>query len=219
MSHSYQAGNKTKEKIINAAGQLAAEIGLVNVTIGKLAKFCGENKGTIHYHFKGRDNLLEAIMREIISKWDRKKPYQEILDLLEESSANKNNQAKAIDMAVRWQIEKLFADDEPDWHRRVLYQGLDLKGKLADIVIGEVFKPHTELLQHIFKKVDPSLTPEESFIHAITISSSIFIQAKEEESFAGMFDRKSHSKSYIDNLAKISVLRICKTFDLPVLEL
>ena len=60
----YSSGDSTKMKIINAAGELAAEVGFTNVTTRAVADRSGENIGSIHYHFGGKDGLFEAVIRE-----------------------------------------------------------------------------------------------------------------------------------------------------------
>lgn len=215
MTHSYKSGEITKTKIIEATGKLAAEIGLAQVTIGKIAQFSGENKGTIHYHFKGRENLLEAVFRKIIDHWD-KQPYNEIIEFLDSHPNEKQCYAKAIEWAIEWQINELFTDKKPEWYRRLLYQGLETKVSLKKLIVDEVFHFHNLLLQKIFTTIDPSLSKEELFILAITTTAPIFLLAKEEEDMAVFVNTKTFGSSFLKNLRKLSVKKLCKTFDLPI---
>lgn len=215
MSHSYKSGDLTKKRIIEETGKLAAEIGLANVTIGKIAKVSGENKGTIHYHFKGRDNLLKAVIWEIIDSWD-KEPVQQIKELLAITPKSKENQAKALKLAVSWQIDELFSENKPAWYRSVLYQGMELPAEFSEMVVNEVFNLHSRVLKNIFRSINSEFSEEDLFIFAATVSAPIFVHAREEKVFAKIFDRESLSNSYIENLKKISIYKILKTFDLPL---
>ena len=50
----YAISHLTREKLINAAGELAAQHGYRNVSMRAIAARAGENLGSIHYHFRAR---------------------------------------------------------------------------------------------------------------------------------------------------------------------
>ena len=56
----YETSIKTKEALINAAGELAAEKGFASVSTRAIALRADENVGSIHYHFGSKEKLFEA---------------------------------------------------------------------------------------------------------------------------------------------------------------
>lgn len=214
MSHSYKAGNLTKDKLINETGKLAAEIGIANVTIGKIGKITGENKGTIHYHFHSRDQLLEAVMRQTTQSWD-KTVLNEILSLLETSPSDKKNQAKVLKMTIDWHLDQLFTDKKPEWYRKVLYQGLDASSNLSEIITEEVFNLQGEAFKKIFLIIDPTLSKEEAFIYSVMIATPIFIHAQREDLLASKLNKKFLDKDYLEKFKSMLVKQTLKNFDLP----
>ena len=70
----YTSSETTKRNIIEAAGTLAAQLGLDNVSTRAVAEASNENIGSIHYHFGGKDGLFEAVVCEAIA-WCGEKDY------------------------------------------------------------------------------------------------------------------------------------------------
>ncbi|MCJ7600062.1 MAG: TetR/AcrR family transcriptional regulator, partial [Desulfobulbaceae bacterium] len=56
----YETSLKTREALINAAGELAAEVGFASVSTRAIAVLAKENAGSIHYHFGSKEKLFEA---------------------------------------------------------------------------------------------------------------------------------------------------------------
>jgi TetR/AcrR family transcriptional regulator len=74
--HSLAAiGTDTREQLLNAATTLFAEQGIAATTVAKIAAQVGVTSAMIHYYFKNRDQLLDAIVEERILRciayvWD-----------------------------------------------------------------------------------------------------------------------------------------------------
>ncbi|RFC54027.1 TetR/AcrR family transcriptional regulator [Brumimicrobium aurantiacum] len=62
--------NKTKIKILNAARKLFNASGYSNVTIRMIAQELGMSSGNLNYHFKKREDILEALYFEMVSVFD-----------------------------------------------------------------------------------------------------------------------------------------------------
>ncbi len=55
----------TDQLLLTAAADLVAEHGVDDVTVGEITRAAGQRNGAaVHYHFGGRDGLLDAIVRE-----------------------------------------------------------------------------------------------------------------------------------------------------------
>jgi AcrR family transcriptional regulator len=75
----------TREHILIAARELAAEHGPEAMTISEVAHRAGVNRGTLYQHFRGRDELAEAVMLsftdELTSMLSSESPVGERIDL------------------------------------------------------------------------------------------------------------------------------------------
>ncbi|SNX53445.1 TetR/AcrR family transcriptional regulator [Thermoanaerobacterium sp. RBIITD] len=59
--------NKTKEKIFNAAIDIFSKKGFYKATMDEIAEKAGVAKGTLYYHFKSKDEILEFLIMEGLS--------------------------------------------------------------------------------------------------------------------------------------------------------
>jgi len=54
--------DKTKTQLFQAALQLISEQGFAGTTVDKIVEHAGVSKGTVYYHFKGKAELVEALI-------------------------------------------------------------------------------------------------------------------------------------------------------------
>jgi len=70
----YRASSKgddtTREQLLDAATTLFAENGIAATTIAKIAAQVGVTSAMVHYYFKTRDHLLDAVVEERIMSFD-----------------------------------------------------------------------------------------------------------------------------------------------------
>ena len=64
--------NKTKTRILNAARILFNEHGYSQVTIRMIALKLGMSSGNLNYHYKKREDILEALYFEMVAEFDER---------------------------------------------------------------------------------------------------------------------------------------------------
>ena len=57
----YKVSEITREKLINAAGELFSTQGTESVSVRDITKLAGTKENAISYHFGGKDGLIEAV--------------------------------------------------------------------------------------------------------------------------------------------------------------
>jgi len=83
----------TRERILDAAEQLFAARGAAAVSLREINAACGISQGVIHYHFGGRDGLLEALLhrrlpalterrRQMVTQWHQRPGAPTLYDLM-----------------------------------------------------------------------------------------------------------------------------------------
>jgi len=146
----YASGEKTRARLINAAGQLAAELGFARLTTRAVAKRAGESIGSIHYHFRSKAGLLEAALRHALN-WH----HEDYQDRLAEAHASDLDaprvQARIVRIMVRGHIQDLFDPRRPPWHQRIINQAMQRGSVLFDIV-WETFASHE--VERFFQLLD-----------------------------------------------------------------
>ncbi|ARN56881.1 TetR/AcrR family transcriptional regulator [Sedimentisphaera salicampi] len=196
----YSTSEITVQNLINSAGELAARVGFPNVTTRGIARLSGENIGTIHYHFGSKDNLLEAVVYEVIEK--KKDLLRNVLKEGGELSS-KAEQAKMIRKLVRRNIDNMFRSENPVWHSRAVFQVLQTEWRLKDIVQKEMIDPEINALKAFFKKVKPSLTDEQAFQHALLMGIPVYFHADYSRSIKDKLETEEYSEEYLNYLEDV----------------
>jgi len=62
--------NATKRKILSASRALFNQLGFSNVTIRMIALQLNMSSGNLNYHFKKREDILEALYFEMVEVFD-----------------------------------------------------------------------------------------------------------------------------------------------------
>lgn len=80
-------GDITKERILQVAEKLFSEDGFDGTGVDKIAKNAGINKGSIYYHFKDKNDIMESLFKKIID--DMSKYVESASDLTGKSLEDK----------------------------------------------------------------------------------------------------------------------------------
>ena len=74
MTTTQQAGSserveRTRRRILEAAGRCFAELGFAKSTIEEIARSSGVSKALVYVHFRGKEELLEAVFEATLDEW------------------------------------------------------------------------------------------------------------------------------------------------------
>lgn len=64
-------GEQSRERILDAATEIASERGYEGTSIGLVSKKCGLPASSIYWHFKDKDDLLAAVIERSFGDWLR----------------------------------------------------------------------------------------------------------------------------------------------------
>src|SRR5262245_56436999 len=62
-------GELSRERILDAATEIAAERGYEGTSIGLVSKKCGLPASSIYWHFKDKDDLIAAVIERSFGQW------------------------------------------------------------------------------------------------------------------------------------------------------
>lgn len=209
----YTTGENTKQKMINAAGTLAAEVGFANISTRAVADVSGENIGSIHYHFGGKDGLFEAVVRDAIDGCKDKESLEEVKKLTEAST--QEELSKFVRLAIACEINDLFRSDRPAWHSQVIYQLLQRDDALYEMLRTEVMDPGMGAMARFFKIVDPSITDDEAFLRMVIMKLPIFAHANYMKAFLKQLGAKTYSEEYLQKMEDLLVRQTQLSLNLP----
>jgi AcrR family transcriptional regulator len=209
----YSAADITKMNIIDAAGNLAAADGFASVSTRKVAEAAGENIGSIHYHFGGKDGLFAAVVREAMS-WCVDKDYYNAISAIDESSTPEEL-AKVVRAIISSEITDLFRTDRPAWHSQVIYQLLQRDDELYELFRAEVLEPSMDALGRFLKIIDPAMDETEVFQRTVTMKMPIFAHANYMKVFLKALGTESYTEEYLQQLEDLLVRQAQLSLGLP----
>jgi AcrR family transcriptional regulator len=62
-------GEQSRERILDAAGEIASERGYEGTSIALVSKVCGLPASSIYWHFKDKDDLIAAVIERSFAGW------------------------------------------------------------------------------------------------------------------------------------------------------
>ena len=210
----YSIGRQTRDLLIEAAGELAAKHGFSNVSIRAIAERAGQNIGCIHYHFKSKEKLFEAVIRAA-SQVFRELPYSKVLAPFEAQMDRPEVQSRAIRALVKREIALTFDPEMPWWHSRVLYQVIHARNSLMALLSDEIVVPNLEFIKEFFKRIKPELDDDQAFLYTMLIKSPVIFHADNAKSILGFLKKKKYDKKYLKQMEDLIVLQTQMVLGLP----
>jgi AcrR family transcriptional regulator len=199
--------------MINAAGELAAEIGIDNVSTRAVADFSGENIGSIHYHFGGKDGLWVAVVQEAMSGCVKIGSMEKLDEL--ENDPTPQKFSKMIREVVSDAIIDLFRSDRPDWYPQVIYRLLQRDDDLYELFRTGRLDPQMDFVHRLIGMINPQLDDEEIFIHGSLMLLPVFAHANYRNALLKRLKMKTYSDEYLKRMENLLVRQTQLVLGLP----
>ena len=208
----YETSLKTREALINAAGELAAKVGFASVSTRAVALRAKVNVGSIHYHFGGKEKLFEAVVQTVVQAW-KDNPVSELLNQF--ATHTPQGQARAIRAIVHRNIVLLFGQDLPDWHCRVIFQVMQNKGPLREIFKKELITPSHAAITALLHRIKPDMDDREASLRILIMNTPVFFHADRMDYILADLGEKRYSSEYLQKMEDIIVLQTQLALGLP----
>lgn len=135
----------TREKLLEAAGRVFADMGFRAATVRDICATAGVNIAAVNYHFGDKLGLYT----EVLERSSRPELQAEIRTAI---SRCKTPEA-ALRVFVRSMFEKIYADDHPDWHMKIMVQEMANPTPALSSVIDHVIRPQYNQLSELIGNV------------------------------------------------------------------
>jgi len=136
------ANVQTRQRLLEAAGEIFAEYGFRNATVRDICQRAEANVAAVNYHFGDKDRLYAAVLRYAHQCALEKYP----LDLGLKSEATAEQQLHAF---VRSFLLRIFDEGRPAWHGKLMSREMIEPTPALDTLIEEEIRPNAERLQAI----------------------------------------------------------------------
>lgn len=145
--------DKTRERILEVAGQIFAEKGFDAATVRDICQQAEANLAAINYHFGDKQRLyIEAVKRAHHWKMQRAR----LPDWPDDVPA----QARLTDF-IHTFLERILTGGGDTWHSRLMMRELLRPDTACAEIVRESIRPEFELLLSILRELRAPTTPDE----------------------------------------------------------
>jgi AcrR family transcriptional regulator len=132
-AQSRTASEQTRTRLIDAAGEMFAELGFHHTTVRQICKRAGANIAAVNYHFGDKTGLYTEVVRQsmraarldtVRAAFEQNLPFEEIL--------------RAV---VKARLESLRSLELGDWHFRIFAHELAKPTPAINVVVNEAIRP------------------------------------------------------------------------------
>jgi len=107
-----QSQSETRQRLLDAAGELFAEKGFRLTGTREICRKAGTDIAAIHYHFGNKENLYEAVLRYADNL---------LVDAIPTFEASRSREDRLRAM-IEWVLAQCFAQGQPEWRWRFIEQ-------------------------------------------------------------------------------------------------
>ena len=127
------ASEQTRARLVDAAGEMFAELGFHHTTVRQICQRAGANIAAVNYHFRDKTGLYTEVVRQsmraarldaVRAAFDQNAPPEQIL--------------RAV---IKTRLESLRSLDLGDWHFRIFAHELAKPTPAMNIVVNEAIRP------------------------------------------------------------------------------
>ncbi|MFN4259435.1 MAG: CerR family C-terminal domain-containing protein [Gemmataceae bacterium] len=152
----------TRERLLEAAGQIFAEKGFRSATVRDICEKAGVNIAAINYHFGDKEKLYIAAVQHAHSCRIEEVPLP---DWGEETPPER----KLRDF-IRVMIERVVVSDAPTWHLQLIMREMVEPTAACEVLVNENIRPMAQVMSGILAELLPADMPEhQRFLFAFSI--------------------------------------------------
>ncbi|HVP77296.1 MAG TPA: CerR family C-terminal domain-containing protein [Thermodesulfobacteriota bacterium] len=144
----------SRERILEAAGEVFAECGFRSATVRRICEHAGVNIAAINYYFGGKEKLYSEVLRHW-SEYALKK-YPLLLGLGEEASVEEQ-----LEAFVRSLMFRLLDKGKPAWFGKLMAKEMTEPTQAFERLIKEIVRPRDKILASIVQKMIGTPVSEE----------------------------------------------------------
>ncbi len=144
----------TRDRLIDAAGELFAEKGFKETTVREICELAGANLAAVNYYFRDKENLYQEVLSSVVSKMGDKS-FLEILEDPHTSSRDK------LYLFVKTFLSRRFDPEAPHWHFELIARQMVEAPESLKPKGSENLRTHYHVLYQIVSScLGPEAAPE-----------------------------------------------------------
>ncbi|HXU38089.1 MAG TPA: CerR family C-terminal domain-containing protein [Blastocatellia bacterium] len=155
------AADRTRAKLLDAAGEVFAEVGYYDATVRQICARAGANVAAVNYHFRDKLGLYTEVLRQTVGAVQN----EAIRKALDDDAAPEEK----LRHAIRAMFQKMCGADRPDLRFGLMAHELAHPTPALSRVIDEAIRPIYRSLREIIGTI-LNLPPDNATTRLCTIS-------------------------------------------------
>ena len=155
------AADRTRAKLLDAAGEVFAEVGYYDATVRQICSRAGANVAAVNYHFRDKLGLYTEVLRQTVGAAQN----EAIRKALDDDAAPEEK----LRHAIRAMFQKMCGADRPDLRFGLMAHELAHPTPALSRVIDEAIRPIYSRLREIIGTI-LNLPPDNATTRLCTIS-------------------------------------------------
>jgi TetR/AcrR family transcriptional regulator, regulator of cefoperazone and chloramphenicol sensitivity len=140
--------SETRQRLLDAAGEIFAEQGFRHTTVRDICQRAGANIAAVNYHFGDKEGLYAAVLRYAHQCATEK--YSPEMGLASTSTVPAEQR---LQMFVRSFLLHIFDEGEPAWHGKLMAREMMEPTPALEMLVKEEIRPRAELLESIVREL------------------------------------------------------------------
>jgi len=143
----------TRERLLEAAGEVFAEHGFRAATIRDICSRAGANVAAVNYHFRDKEGLYSAVLQYAYDRALQKHPPS--LGVTPDTPPEER-----LKVFIRSFMMRIFDEGKPAWHGRLMIKEISEPTGALDLLIEQSVRAQFELLISILQALAGDRLPQ-----------------------------------------------------------
>lgn len=127
------ASEQTRRRLIDAAGEMFAELGFHQTTVRQICLRAGANIAAVNYHFRDKTGLYTEVVRQSMQAAQ--------LETVRAAFDQHASSEKILRAVIKARLESLRSLDPTDWHFRIFAHELAKPTPAMSVIVNEAIRP------------------------------------------------------------------------------
>ena len=153
--HSTELSSATERRLLEAAGEIFAEVGYRAATVRQICEKAGANIAAVNYHFGDKEGLYMAVLRSVPDAHAEKFPAARGLS----PGATAEQRLAAY---IESLLNRVFDEGRPGWHTKIMAREMIEPTRALDTLVADVALPVHQELASIVRELLGSRASEDA---------------------------------------------------------
>jgi AcrR family transcriptional regulator len=145
----------TRERLLEAAGEVFAERGYRDGTIQEICRRAGANIAAVNYHFRDKQTLYAEVFR-----YAHHRNAQRQRELVEEAAQRPPEER--LRAYIKQFLERIMGQGRPSWHGVLIAREIAQPSGALDQIYEQEIRPRHEYLEKLVRQIAGPATPRSS---------------------------------------------------------